>query len=84
MQFLGIDDYLADLNVLIDEIGAPVDLIGLCQGGWMALVYAARFPGKVRKLVLAGAPVDTRRRLCAFVACRWHRTGGLPGGGAAR
>jgi poly(3-hydroxybutyrate) depolymerase len=60
MRFLGIDDYLADLNVLVDEIGPPVDLIGLCQGGWMALVYAARFPGKVRKLVLAGAPVDTK------------------------
>ena len=60
MRFLGIDDYLADLNVLVDEIGAPVDLIGLCQGGWMALVYGARFPGKVRKLVLAAAPVDTK------------------------
>src|SRR5256886_2076826 len=41
------------------EIGAPVDLVGLCQGGWLSLVYAARFPGKVRRLVLAGAPVDT-------------------------
>jgi len=60
MRFLGIDDYLADLNVLVDEIGPPVDLIGLCQGGWMALVYAARFPGKIRKLVLAAAPVDTK------------------------
>ncbi len=60
MKFLGIDDYLADLNLLIDEIGPPVDLIGLCQGGWMALVYAARFPAKVRKLVLAAAPVDTK------------------------
>jgi poly(3-hydroxybutyrate) depolymerase len=59
MRFLGIDDYLADLNVLVDDIGAPVDLIGLCQGGWMALIYAARFPAKVRKLVLAGAPIDT-------------------------
>ncbi len=58
MRFLGIDDYLADLNILVDAIGAPVDLIGLCQGGWMSLIYAARFPGKVRKLVLAGAPVD--------------------------
>ncbi len=58
MRFRGIDDYLADLNVLVDHIGAPVDLIGLCQGGWMALVYAARFPAKVRKLVLAGAPID--------------------------
>lgn len=54
----GIDDYLGDLNVLIDWLGAPVDLIGLCQGGFMALIYAARFPQKVRKLVLAAAPVD--------------------------
>ena len=58
MRLLGIDDYLADFNVLVDEIGSPIDLIGLCQGGWMALMYAARFPTKVRKLVLAGAPVD--------------------------
>ncbi len=58
MRFRGIDDHLADLNVLIDQVGTPVDLVGLCQGGWMALIYAARFPAKVRKLVLAGAPVD--------------------------
>jgi poly(3-hydroxyalkanoate) synthetase len=58
MRFLGIDDYLAALNVLVEQIGAPLDLIGLCQGGSMALMFAARFPGKVRKLVLAGAPID--------------------------
>ena len=58
MRFLDIDDYLADINVLIDAIGPPVDLIGLCQGGWMALVYAARFPEKVRKVVLVAAPID--------------------------
>jgi poly(3-hydroxybutyrate) depolymerase len=58
MRFFAIDDYLADLNVLVDQIGGIVDLIGLCQGGWMSLLYAARFPAKVRKLVLAGAPVD--------------------------
>ncbi len=58
MRFWAIDDYLAALNVLVEELGGAVDLIGLCQGGWMALVYAARFPAKVRKLVLAGAPID--------------------------
>jgi poly(3-hydroxyalkanoate) synthetase len=58
MRFLSIDNYLADLNVLVDHLGSMVDLIGLCQGGWMALLYAARFPTKVRKLVLAGAPID--------------------------
>jgi poly(3-hydroxyalkanoate) synthetase len=58
MRHLGIDNYLADLNVLVDELGGRVNLVGLCQGGWMALLYAARFPGKVAKLVLAGAPID--------------------------
>src|SRR6202171_2165850 len=58
MRFLGIDEYLADFNVLVDRIGGLVDLIGLCQGGWLSLVYAGRFPAKVRKLVMAGAPVD--------------------------
>jgi len=60
MRNFSIDTYLADLNVAVDELGPPVDLIGLCQGGWMALLYAARFPKKVNRLVLAGAPVDIR------------------------
>jgi len=58
MRLLSVDNYLADLNVAVDEIGPPVNLIGLCQGGWMSLIYAARFPNKVRRLALAGAPVD--------------------------
>src|ERR1700720_1871990 len=62
MRFLGIDDYLADLNVLVDHVGGLVDLVGLCQGGWLSLVYAGRFPGKVRKLVMAGAPIDIAAR----------------------
>src|SRR6266568_3913268 len=60
MRYLSIDNYLADLDLAADELGGRVDLIGLCQGGWMALLFAARFPEKVRKLVLAGAPVDIR------------------------
>ncbi len=57
-RHFGIDAYLSDLNVAIDDLGGRVALIGLCQGGWLAALYAARFPGKVEKLVLAGAPVD--------------------------
>jgi poly(3-hydroxybutyrate) depolymerase len=62
MRYLGIDDYLADLNVLVDHVGGLVDLVGLCQGGWLSLIYAGRFPAKVRKIVMAGAPVDIAAR----------------------
>jgi pimeloyl-ACP methyl ester carboxylesterase len=58
MRFFSIDSYLADLNVVVDELGGCANLIGVCQGGWMALAYAARYPGKIHRLVLAGAPVD--------------------------
>jgi poly(3-hydroxyalkanoate) synthetase len=59
MRDFGIDAYLGDLNVAVDDLGGRVSLIGLCQGGWLAAVYAARFPRKVARLVLAGAPIDT-------------------------
>ena len=58
MRFFSIDTYLSDLNIVVDDIGRPVNLVGLCQGGWLSLLYGARFPEKVRRLVLAGAPVD--------------------------
>ncbi|MHC0053927.1 alpha/beta fold hydrolase [Actibacterium sp. D379-3] len=60
MKNLTIDTHLAELNVCVDELGGRVDLVGLCQGGWLAAAYAARFPDKVRSLVAAGAPLDTQ------------------------
>jgi poly(3-hydroxybutyrate) depolymerase len=59
MKNFDIDKYLAEINAAIDDLGGRVHLIGLCQGGWMCAMYAARFPEKVRSLVLAGAPIDT-------------------------
>ena len=59
MQHYDVDDYLAELNVVVDELGGCVALVGLCQGGWCAALYAARYPRKVARLVLAGAPIDT-------------------------
>jgi len=58
MRDFGIDAYLSDLNVAVDDFGGRARLVGLCQGGWLAAAYAARFPRKVAKLVLAGAPID--------------------------
>lgn len=57
-RYLSIDSYLADLNVVIDDFGTPAALVGICQGGWLAAAYTARFPAKVSRLVLAGAPID--------------------------
>ncbi len=59
MKDLEIDNYLAEIVVAIDDLGGRVNLIGLCQGGWVSAMIAARFPDKVNSLVLAGAPIDT-------------------------
>ena len=59
MKDLEIDNYLAEVLVAIDDLGGRVNLVGLCQGGWMSAMIAARFPDKVNSLVLAGAPIDT-------------------------
>jgi len=56
---LSIDAYLADLNAAVDFMACPPILVGLCQGGWLSLLHAATFPGKSKKLVIAGSPVDT-------------------------
>jgi poly(3-hydroxybutyrate) depolymerase len=59
MRHLAIDAYLAELAVCVEELGPRVNLVGLCQGGWLSAMLAARFPMKVASLVLAGAPINT-------------------------
>jgi len=59
MKDLEIDNYLAEILAAIDDLGGRVNLVGLCQGGWVSAMIAARFPGKVHSLVLAGSPIDT-------------------------
>jgi len=53
-----IDDYLDVIERAIDHIGDAVNLIGDCQGGWLATIYAARRPEHVNTLTIAGAPID--------------------------
>jgi len=50
MKNFDIDKYLADIDLVVDQLGGFVNLVGLCQGGWMSAMYAARFP-KVDTLV---------------------------------
>jgi len=59
MKDFDIDNYLEEVTIAIDDLGGRVNLVGLCQGGWVAAMVAARFPEKVNSLVLAAAPLDT-------------------------
>jgi poly(3-hydroxyalkanoate) synthetase len=53
-----VPDYLAFIEAAIDHIGGPVNLVGDCQGGWLATIYAALHPEHTHTLTIAGAPID--------------------------
>jgi len=53
-----IADYLDAIERAIDHIGDRVNLIGDCQGGWLATIFAALHPERVNTLTIAGAPID--------------------------
>ncbi|MEO6956468.1 MAG: alpha/beta fold hydrolase [Antricoccus sp.] len=54
-----IEEYIAIIDEAIDLIGGKANLIGDCQGGWLATIYAALRPAKVNSLTIGGAPIDT-------------------------
>jgi len=54
-----ITDYLGEIAACIDEIGdGPVNLVGDCQGGWLASIVAALDPESVASLTVGAAPID--------------------------
>jgi poly(3-hydroxybutyrate) depolymerase len=55
-----ITDYLAEVHAAVQEAGdgGRVNLVGDCQGGWLAAIYAALHPERVNTLTIAGAPID--------------------------
>jgi poly(3-hydroxybutyrate) depolymerase len=55
-----ITDYLAEVHAAVQEAGdgGRVNLVGDCQGGWLAAIYAALHPERVNTLSIAGAPID--------------------------
>ena len=55
-------DRLDFITRAVDLIAGPegtVNLVGDCQGGWEATLWAALHPGRVNTLLVAGAPIDT-------------------------
>ena len=48
-----LDAMVSDLEAVVDALDLPrFALIGLCQGGLVAIAYAARHPGRVSRLAL--------------------------------
>jgi pimeloyl-ACP methyl ester carboxylesterase/DNA-binding winged helix-turn-helix (wHTH) protein len=53
---LGFEEWVQDLELVVDALGLQrFPLIGLSQGGAVAIGYAARHPERVSHLVLVGA-----------------------------
>jgi polyhydroxyalkanoate synthase subunit PhaC len=61
-RHLGLADYtLGYLHRAVERIAAEhgrVDLLGVCQGGTLALLYASLEPARIRRLVTMVTPVD--------------------------
>ncbi|CAN5465024.1 alpha/beta fold hydrolase [soil metagenome] len=53
-----IEEYVAVVAEAIALVGGRVHLVGDCQGGWLAVIYAALYPETVETLTIAGAPID--------------------------
>lgn len=53
-----IEEYVAIIKDAIEVLGGRVNLIGDCQGGWLAAIYAALHPDTVHSLSVGGAPID--------------------------
>jgi proline-specific peptidase len=48
-----LDDYVADLHQVVEHLGhEQIDLLGHSHGSLVALLYAARHPDRIRRLVL--------------------------------
>ena len=87
---ISLDALVSDLNAVVDALGlSRFPLIGLCQGGAIAIAYAARHPERVSRLVLYdsylhGAFVDAGEKLArqakAFaqmIELGWAGSGGV-------
>jgi len=67
-RFLGLEDYVNGLlrrsvrHVRSVENRADVDLLGVCQGGTLALCYASLHPSEIGRLITLVTPVDFHSR----------------------
>ena len=71
-----MDMLTIDAMELIDKmVGKPVHFVGLSMGGFVGMRLAARFPEKVKSLVMAGAVtrLTTQSRILVFLGNTFKR-----------
>lgn len=74
-----LEDYVADLEELRAALDLEtVDLLGYSHGGLVAAAYAAAFPARVRKLVVASGLIAVTAELEAAAAERLERCSAEP------
>lgn len=57
MLSLSINEQLEDLNsIVVNNSSMPLFFIGHSWGAWLSIMYAAKYPDRVRKIILIGAP----------------------------
>jgi poly[(R)-3-hydroxyalkanoate] polymerase subunit PhaC len=63
-KYLTMEDYiLGYMNNIVDFIrektgSDKINVLGICQGGTLSIIYSALFPEKVKNLVTMVAPID--------------------------
>ena len=78
-QGLDLDTWVADLTAIVDALALDrFDLLGMSQGGPIAIEYAVRHPERVRNLILAGTfssgdfiPETQREALGRLMELHW-------------
>jgi poly(3-hydroxyalkanoate) synthetase len=53
-----IEDFIRSVHDAVRHVGGHANIVGDCQGGWLATIYAALYPDTVHTLTIAGAPID--------------------------
>lgn len=77
-----LDTWVADLALIVDTLGIErFDLLGMSQGGPIAIEYAVRWPARVRKLILSGTfpsgtfiPESQREALGQLIELGWGQS----------
>jgi pimeloyl-ACP methyl ester carboxylesterase/DNA-binding CsgD family transcriptional regulator len=65
VEGFSVDDWVSDLEAVVNACGLErFSLVGMSQGGPIAIAYAARYPERVSHLVLYGTYLRGRPKWC--------------------